>query len=62
MCQLSSGMPHAPDGMEVMRDRMTQLERKNAELRAQLRDRAEELRWLTETVAADLAWARRWQP
>jgi len=32
--------------MEVMRDRVTQLERENAELRAQLRDLEEELRWL----------------
>ena len=39
-------MPHAPDGMEVMHDRVTQLEGENAELRAQLRDREAELRWL----------------
>jgi hypothetical protein len=34
--------------MAVMRDRVTQLERENAELRAQLRDREEELRWLMD--------------
>lgn len=39
-------MPHAPDGMEVMHERATQLERENAELRAQLRDREAELQWL----------------
>jgi hypothetical protein len=36
----------APDGMAVMHERVTQLERENAELRAQLRDREEELQWL----------------
>jgi hypothetical protein len=41
-------MPHAPDGIEVMHDRVTQLERENAELRAQLRDREEELQWLMD--------------
>ncbi len=29
-----------------MHERVTQLERENAELRAQLRDREEELQWL----------------
>jgi hypothetical protein len=48
MTQLSTGMPHAPDGMAVMHDHVTQLERENAELRAQLRDREEELRWLMD--------------
>jgi len=39
-------MPRAPDGMQVMHDHVTQLERENAELRAQLRDREAELQWL----------------
>jgi len=32
--------------MQVMHERVTQLERENAELRAQLRDREAELQWL----------------
>jgi len=32
--------------MQVMDDHVTQLERENAELRVQLRDREEQLRWL----------------
>ena len=43
---LSTGMPHAPGEMQVMHDHVTQLERENAELRAQLRDREAELQWL----------------
>jgi hypothetical protein len=38
-------MAHDPE-MEVMHERVTQLERENAGLRAQLQDRERELRWL----------------
>jgi hypothetical protein len=38
--------PVATDEMEVMHDRVTQLERENASLRLQLQDREQELQWL----------------
>jgi len=38
--------PVATDELEVIHDRITQLERENASLRLQLQDREQELQWL----------------
>ena len=38
--------PVATDELEVIHDRITQLERENASLRLQFQDREQELQWL----------------
>jgi hypothetical protein len=42
-------MAHDPE-MEVMHERVTQLERENARLCARLEDRERELRWLLDRL------------